>query len=109
MRRNCNLNFQILASDAPSSPSSFFSQLVCSDQNQISILYSDATEVQAITILWLARREMEEKYNMSKSKINPGSPSQQLQLHCTRGLSLKKSLQKFLQKRKDRIQASMPY
>ncbi|KAL2461039.1 Jasmonate ZIM-domain protein 11b [Abeliophyllum distichum] len=76
--------------------------------NQITIFQSDATELQAIAILWLARMEMEEKLNKSRTSV--ASPYMQFQLHpTTRGLSLKKSLQKFLQKRKDRIQATMPY
>ncbi|KAL0455311.1 UNVERIFIED_CONTAM: hypothetical protein Slati_0870300 [Sesamum latifolium] len=62
---------------------------------------------QAIAILWLAKRVTDEKRNVLESN---GSPSlQQLQIHGSRGLSLKKSLQKFLRKRRDRIQASMPY
>ncbi|CAA3008169.1 TIFY 5A-like [Olea europaea subsp. europaea] len=73
----------------------------------------DSTEVQVIAILWLARMEMEEKSNKSRNiSVGVGSPYLQFQLHPTTsslGLSLKKSLQKFLQKRKYRIRATMPY
>ncbi|KAL0413228.1 UNVERIFIED_CONTAM: hypothetical protein Sradi_1524500 [Sesamum radiatum] len=112
MRRNCKLNLHILPSHAPPSSSLSFCCKFrsCTNQNQNQIHYifsSDATELQAIAILWLAKRVTDEKRNVLESN---GSPSlQQLRIHGSRGLSLKKSLQKFLRKRRDRIQASMPY
>ncbi|XP_022856366.1 protein TIFY 5B-like isoform X2 [Olea europaea var. sylvestris] len=77
-------------------------------RKRITNLQRDATELQAIAILWLARMEMEEKLNNSRTSSVAPVPYMQFQLH-RRGISLKKSLQRFLQKRKDRIQAAMPY
>ncbi|KAL8542022.1 hypothetical protein ACS0TY_003037 [Phlomoides rotata] len=94
--RNCNIDLQSNASSS--------SMGSCTDHNHDKIINGDATELQAIYILWVARREMEEEWK----NVNP--ESLQVQVHGNRGLSLKRSLQKFLQRRKDRrIQASMPY
>ncbi|KAK4339493.1 hypothetical protein RND71_040955 [Anisodus tanguticus] len=67
----------------------------------------DISEFQALDILWHARREMEEKYNINGS--NSRKPSLQFQLHSPYGLSLRKSLQSFLQKRRDRVQGATPH
>ncbi|CAI9102695.1 OLC1v1001002C1 [Oldenlandia corymbosa var. corymbosa] len=66
----------------------------------------DASELQARVILWLARREMEDKLNQKT-----GKPSMQVRLiHGPYdGMSLKKSLRVFLQKRRDRIQSCLLY
>ncbi|KAL7157840.1 hypothetical protein ABFS83_02G103600 [Erythranthe nasuta] len=108
MKRHCNLSFPVLRSNVTTaSLVGHRSQLVTTRSNGITLTssYSDATELQAIAVLWVARRETEEKYNAMRSR-NAGSISLH---HGNGGLSLKKSLQIFLQKRKDRIQASMPY
>lgn len=53
----------------------------------------------------------EESKNSGGLIAAPPRPDHQPALHRSsgRGLSLRKSLQRFLQIRKDRIQASMPY
>lgn len=61
--------------------------------------------IQARAIIHLASREMEEKTKTSSSFSEPQSPLLQSQT----GVSMKKSLQRFLQKRKNRIQAISPY
>lgn len=55
--------------------------------------------MQAKAIIYLASREMEEKTNKLSE---PSSPLLQPQ-------TVKKSLQRFLQKRKNRIQITSPY
>ncbi|KAK6781942.1 hypothetical protein RDI58_019738 [Solanum bulbocastanum] len=63
---------------------------------------SDATELQAKAIIYLASRGMKEKTNKMSE---PSSPLLQPQT----GLFIKRSLQGFLQKRKNRVQATSPY
>nr|GMC84974.1 protein TIFY 5A-like [Ipomoea batatas] len=81
---------------------------------RITILYNsktgfsdDASELQILGILWLARREVEEKDNIKRSNLRLSSPHH---YHSpptpAAGSSLKKSLQRFLQKRRDRIRAA---
>ncbi|XP_060169079.1 protein TIFY 5A-like [Lycium barbarum] len=119
MKRKPRLSLQLfplLASSSSSSSSSSASEL-CTDQSlnkEITILCNtqagvscDTSELQALAILWHARREMEEKYSISGS--NSRTPYLQFQLHSPYGLSLRKSLQRFLQKRRGRIQTATPY
>ncbi|XP_019197150.1 PREDICTED: protein TIFY 5A-like [Ipomoea nil] len=86
-------------------------------RKRITILYNsktgfsdDASELQILGILWLARREVEEKDNIKRSNLRLSSPHQHHhQWHSPltpAGLSLKKSLQRFLQRRRDRIRAA---
>ncbi|XP_057798329.1 protein TIFY 5A-like [Salvia miltiorrhiza] len=111
MRRNCNFSLHKLPPNYNASSSSSWSTIAnhhflsCSDPNQIKIFRNDATELQAICILLLARREREQKWK----KHDRSSAFLQLQAHGSRGLSFKKSLQKFFQNRKERMQASIPY
>ncbi|MCD9559337.1 hypothetical protein HAX54_017237 [Datura stramonium] len=78
---------------------------------QLTIFYngtvvSDVTELQAKAIIHLASRKMEKKTNKSPSPMSgPSSPLLQPQT----GLFMKRSLQRFLQKRKNRIQTASPY
>nr|GMC82947.1 protein TIFY 5A-like [Ipomoea batatas] len=83
-------------------------------RKRITILYNsktgfsdDASELQILGILWLARREVEEKDNINRSNLRLSSPHH---YHSpptpAAGSSLKKSLQRFLQKRRDRIRAA---
>ncbi|KAJ8761923.1 hypothetical protein K2173_006525 [Erythroxylum novogranatense] len=82
-------------------------------QQQLTIFYngsvcvSDVTELQARSILMLASRDMEDKVRISSVPTTP-SPTISSPLH-TPGLSMKRSLQRFLQKRNDRIQSTSPY
>nr|CAD1819637.1 unnamed protein product [Ananas comosus var. bracteatus] len=101
-------------------------------ENKITIFYDgqicvcDVTEIQARAIISMARREMEEKENRNSSESNCNQVQQyqqQSQLQQRKnlapnlqnsqlsnsGLSMKRSLQRFLQKRKTRINAISPY
>ncbi|KAI3962773.1 hypothetical protein MKW98_029932 [Papaver atlanticum] len=71
----------------------------------------DVTELQAREILSLARREMNERMTSCSSVPSPATPSvvqSQLQI-SPNGICMQRSLQRFLQKRKNRIQATSPY
>ncbi|KAF8391063.1 hypothetical protein HHK36_023363 [Tetracentron sinense] len=69
------------------------------------VCYTDVTELQARTIILLASEEMDEKM-MNTPRREPVSPSLQSPLSS---LSMKRSLQRFLQKRNIRIRATSPY
>ncbi|XP_055820102.1 protein TIFY 5A-like [Solanum dulcamara] len=125
MRRNCNLELRLMTPPSLStfSPENckntpYFSMedkesIEVEKQSQpLTIFYngklvvSDVTELQAKAIIYLASREMEEKTNKTPSPISElSSPLLQPQT----GLFMKKSLQGFLQKRKNRIQTTSPY
>ncbi|XP_073041712.1 protein TIFY 5A-like [Primulina eburnea] len=72
------------------------------EKKQLSIFYNgriatcDVTEIQARAIITLARRELDQE-------ITTTGPT------ATTGLSMKRSLQRFLQKRKTRAQSTSPY
>ncbi|CAK7340367.1 unnamed protein product [Dovyalis caffra] len=82
-------------------------------QQHITIFYNgrisvcDVTEFQARAIIWLASREMEERIKSARS--NQAPKPLHSQLYGPPGLSLKRSLQMFLQKRKKRAEAISPY
>ncbi|EXC29332.1 Protein TIFY 5A [Morus notabilis] len=122
MRRNCNLELSLL----PTSSAYFSSSGTDSDHQQrteklishesspntsnqpLTIFYNgkicvcDVTDFQARAILLLASGEMEERVKTPTSMQSPVySP--------TPALSMKRSLQRFLQKRKNRAQAVSPY
>ncbi|MED6107900.1 hypothetical protein PIB30_018548 [Stylosanthes scabra] len=83
----------------------------------------EVTQSQARSILMLARRELEERVRTPTSTSTTGSTSPALlqssssqqhnnNLHSPAGtssLSMKRSLQRFLQKRKNRLQETSPY
>ncbi|KAK9055976.1 hypothetical protein SSX86_027063 [Deinandra increscens subsp. villosa] len=117
MRRNCHLELRVVP---PPPPPFIFSdhnrrQEDPSDeikdrQNQkLTIFYDgrvsvcDVTELQARAIIRIASEEMEEKW---RGISEPCSP---LMICSQGGVSMKKSLQRFLQKRKHRIQSTSPY
>ncbi|XP_059651067.1 protein TIFY 5A-like [Cornus florida] len=87
-----------------------------SSESQMTIFFNgrvcvcDVTELQARTIIWLARKEMDQKKSKTAGLDTTNIPSPQSQIYSPPGLSMKKSLQRFLQRRKDRIQGrSSPY
>ncbi|KAK2965288.1 hypothetical protein RJ640_004157 [Escallonia rubra] len=83
-------------------------------QQQLTIFYNgrmsvcDVTELQARAIIMLASQEKEEK-SKTPTGSKPSSPLIQSPLYSPTGLSMKRSLQRFLQKRKHRTQATSPY
>ncbi|XP_030476782.1 protein TIFY 5A-like [Syzygium oleosum] len=103
------------------------------EQRKLTVFYdgkvsaSTVTELQAKAIILLANREMEERSSKTPTgsepstpslrsqpstpslRSQPSTPSPQAQVYNSTGLSMKRSLQRFLQKRQHRIQATSPY
>ncbi|KAI3455997.1 hypothetical protein Pfo_012660 [Paulownia fortunei] len=124
MKRNCNLELRLVTpsvfSLSPDYNGQYRSMLDMeggspNEKQQMTIFYNgrvaacDVTELQARAIILLASREMEEKSNNW-----PGSDSCSPVLNSplcspTTGLSMKRSLQRFLEKRNGRAQATSPY
>ncbi|XP_030546548.1 protein TIFY 5A [Rhodamnia argentea] len=116
MGKNCNLDLHLLSSISSSSSSSSSSYDESSsttqqshlNQQQLAILYKgrvrpfDLTEFQARAIIWLASREVESSSPPPLKKTPLWSPS-------ASGLSMKRSLQRFLQERRKRARAMSPY
>ncbi|KAI3680933.1 hypothetical protein L6452_35712 [Arctium lappa] len=124
MRRNCNLTLRLVPPPPPHSDHHHNRQqqpidgsdLSDEDRNQnqqLTIFYSgmvsvcDVTDAQARAIIKVASEEIEEKWR-SRTPAN-SSPSSSPLMPSPSGLSMKVSLQSFLQKRKHRIQATSPY
>ncbi|KAM7500563.1 hypothetical protein LguiA_024977 [Lonicera macranthoides] len=122
MRRNCNLELCLVPPSTNNDNNHhqalmnmFNGTGVEKKDQQLTIFYNgritacDVTELQARAIILLASKEMEE----SKTPTSPPLMTLQSQLYSpsgsSTGLSMKKSLQRFLQKRKHRIQATSPY
>nr|XP_023885500.1 protein TIFY 5A [Quercus suber]POE69529.1 protein tify 5a [Quercus suber] len=127
MKRNCNLELRLVPYSAslPSNDSGDDHQPMMEERRgspqqnqqpqQLTIFYngkicvSDVTEFQARSILLLATREMEERLK-TPTGSDLSSPTLQTEVYSpSTGLSMKRSLQRFLQKRKNRIQATSPY
>ncbi|PWA84800.1 jasmonate-zim-domain protein 8 [Artemisia annua] len=136
MRRNCNLELGLVppapiifsaqqhrsSDDRQEKPSDEISA-VGGDLNekqsqQLTIFYDgkvsvcDVTELQARSIIKLASEEIEEKWRRtpgSTTSTELSSPLISPPIYTPRGLSMKRSLQRFLQKRKHRIEATSPY
>nr|XP_011460207.1 PREDICTED: protein TIFY 5B-like [Fragaria vesca subsp. vesca] len=129
MRRSCNLELELRLSSSDECSSSLESlhHQSCQDlqQQQLTIFYNgvmctcDVTELQARAILCVANYELGKivvKTSTTSSSIPSGSyelssPSAHYSPPCTScvaagGLSIKKSLREFLQKRKHRSQAT---
>ncbi|RVW34919.1 Protein TIFY 5A [Vitis vinifera] len=120
--RNCNLELSLLPSTAyrhkmmmemgRGSPQE--QQQQQQQQQQLTIFYDgrvcvcEVTELQARAIILTASREVETK-TPTASDVTMVSPSLQSQLYSPTGLSMKRSLRSFLQKRKNRIEATSPY
>ncbi|XP_050230970.1 protein TIFY 5A-like [Mercurialis annua] len=106
MRRNCNLELRLFPVSDPEEEREQQHQ-----PQQITIFYNgnvsvcDVTEIQARVILLLASQETDDKLRTSPSPTLP-SPV----YVPDNGLSMKRSLQRFLQKRNNRrIQTTFPY
>ncbi|KAL3851496.1 hypothetical protein ACJIZ3_013378 [Penstemon smallii] len=120
MKRNCNLELRLVTPSVFSHSSNYINIGQCNSmldlfgerpnekqqQQPLTIFYngrvavSDVTELQARAIIKLASRENEEK-STSSNEPQLYSP--------VSGLSMKRSLQRFLQKRKTRAEATSPY
>ncbi|GMH31068.1 hypothetical protein Nepgr_032911 [Nepenthes gracilis] len=128
MRRNCNLELQLLpssfSSDAAAASSIISGHPMGSNcdhdqsgEQQMTIFYNgrvcvcDVTEIQARAIIWMASREVDKERRASSTPATPSSahlpPPTPPAAPAT--LSMKRSLQRFLQKRNYRIQAAAPY
>nr|QZL14046.1 jasmonate ZIM-domain protein 7 [Mentha canadensis] len=118
MKRNCNLELRLVT---PSVSYHFAnrsdSMLKTEDEinpdktQQLTIFYNgkiascDATELQAREIISVARREIEEKNAAGTAAAAMKSPV----YSAATGMSMKKSLQRFLEKRKSRTLSISPY
>ncbi|XP_071699764.1 protein TIFY 5A-like [Rutidosis leptorrhynchoides] len=136
MRRNCNLELRLVP-PSPYTFSDDHHRLINATEEingeakekqnqQLTIFYEgkdsvcDVTELQARSIIKLASEEMEDKWRKtprsiaSSQPLSPLMPSPSSSLSPSpspspSGLSMKRSLQRFLQKRKHRMQATSPY
>ncbi|PON32825.1 Tify domain containing protein [Parasponia andersonii] len=87
---------------------------VLSHQQQVTVFFNgrafvcDMTEMQARAIILIASREIEERKDTQGSELAL-SIWLQSQLYRSPGFSMKRSLQRFLQKRKQRSQSSSSY
>ncbi|KAF5764698.1 putative transcription factor TIFY family [Helianthus annuus] len=124
MRRNCNLELRLV----PPSPPYHLRQensrddinmvggdLKGKQNQQLTIFYDgkvsvcDVTELQARTIIKLAAsEETDDQWRRTPGSTTSSEPASSSPL-ASPGLSMKRSLQRFLQKRKHRIQATSPY
>ncbi|XP_054779435.1 protein TIFY 5A-like [Prosopis cineraria] len=127
MRRNCNLELRlfpshdsdhhvhhhpIMGEGDKNHESEMMSPEDEGQQQKLTIFYdgkvcvSDVTDLQARWIMKEATKEVEEKMKRSLSSSSLG---QSQMCSPNTALSMKRSLQRFLQKRKDRIHESSPY
>ncbi|KAL3643652.1 hypothetical protein CASFOL_014467 [Castilleja foliolosa] len=113
MKRNCNLELRLVthSSDYYNSMSDDHRE----EKQPLTIFYngrvasSDTTELQARTIIFLASKEMEGKSN-NWAGTSPCSEVLNSPIYSpTTHLSMKRSLQRFLEKRKNRAQSMSPY
>ncbi|KAL4336001.1 hypothetical protein GQ457_07G030290 [Hibiscus cannabinus] len=116
MRRNCNLELGLFPSSYPGDSHDMMEESSQSPEKQLqlqqlTIFYNgrlcvcDVTELHARAILKLASRERDEtmKTPTASSTLKPPANNSHT------AISMKRSLQQFLQKRKTRIQATSPY
>ncbi|KAL1555834.1 protein TIFY 5A-like [Salvia divinorum] len=117
MKRNCNLELRLLTPSVSFHLSDRSDSMLDMNESpnktqQLTIFYNgkvascDATELQARTIISLASGEMEGKW----SKNSPAAAAMNSPVYgAATGLSMKGSLQRFLEKRKTRAQSISPY
>ncbi|XP_076908930.1 protein TIFY 5A-like [Bidens hawaiensis] len=115
MSNSCNLELRLVPSSPihlPRQHPSYDIKMSGEDlkeKQKLTIFYDgkvsvcDVTELQAKTIIKLASEEMDEKCRRTPGSTPSSSPL------MSGGLSMKRSLQSFLQKRKHRAQATSPY
>ncbi|KAK4440177.1 protein TIFY 5A [Sesamum alatum] len=134
-RRNCNLELRLVTPSvfyhsSDYNNAQYHSMLdmhmdMVEEKQQLTIFYNgrvancDVTELQARSIISLASREMEDEkrkiLSLGRGSSEPCSPDiSPIDQSCRKsssgsGLSMKRSLQSFLQKRKSRVQAISPY
>ncbi|KAI4305514.1 hypothetical protein L6164_028876 [Bauhinia variegata] len=102
MKRNCSLELRLSSSppnDSMNEPLNL-NQQVDIPQNGGHFMF-DTTELQARGIIWLASKEMEERIGVSGTT----TISSLISLQSPQGLSMKRSLQTFLQNRRKRTQS----
>ncbi|XP_055821961.1 protein TIFY 5A-like [Solanum dulcamara] len=112
MKRKCNLELRLVP------PAPYFDSMENKESideekkhRELTIFYdgkvvvSHATELQAKAIIHLASRKMKENTKTPSPLSEPPSPLLQSQME----VSMKKSLQRFLQRRKNRTQVISPY
>ncbi|XP_061356726.1 protein JAZ13 [Gastrolobium bilobum] len=112
MKRNCYLVLRFHPSSGYSPRHNSKNELLSINKQVVAVLHNkrhmfDITELQARVIIWLASQEMEEK----DASMGPApTPSLLLQpkallVHAPNGISIKRSLRNFLQRRKKRSQS----
>ncbi|CAA0832315.1 Protein TIFY 5A [Striga hermonthica] len=116
--RNCNLELRLVTPSVFSHSSSDcingrpYNSMPISNEKPLTVFYNgevascDATELQARTIIFLASKEVEEKSN-SGLWYSPCPSPGPISSICSP--SMKRSLQRFLEKRKARAQSMSPY
>ncbi|XP_021724877.1 protein TIFY 5A-like isoform X2 [Chenopodium quinoa] len=110
---DCNLELGLSSSSTTFSTGSNVDD---SKREQLTIFYNgticvcDVTEAQARCIINRASRKMTEGTCISPTdQISPKLQYEQLCSQTQNGLSMKKSLRQFLEKRRHRIKATSPY
>ncbi|CAB4274063.1 unnamed protein product [Prunus armeniaca] len=110
----CSLDLGLSPMSTPSPPlETPMGDWTLDQQQQITIFYngqvfvSDVTELQARAMILLAAGDMAERGISSVS--NAALLALQSQIYGPPGVSMKRSLQSFLQKRKKRSQEASPY
>ncbi|XP_051125262.1 protein TIFY 5A [Andrographis paniculata] len=121
MARNCNLELRLVtpsvhfhSADYSASRSDMADSSSKEEKQKLTIFYNgritacDVTDLQARAIILLANRETEDEKSIVEEKTS-STTVQSPGYNPPNGLYMKRSLQRFLQKRKNRAQATSPY